>query len=184
MFMSVLGRENGPITTVKPLFIMGSVCNVVQIVSITYCALKCALLGARKQAQGYRNSFSASPRFICTFINIHVCVALCELRRFGLTLKTRYCIFGNFREALILAKLRICFVKLNPSRNGKITLSLTDIRISCTRSEFLTSKTCLLMLFAKISEFTVIGTPITRSIHLFELNVGYMYIYRPPDRTS
>ena len=54
------------------------------------------------------------------------------------------------------------FAKLKLSRNGKITLSFTDIRnISCTSREVLTSKICLLMLFAKtkiiatVSEFTV-----------------------------
>ena len=43
------------------------------------------------------------------------------------------------------------FVKIKPSRNGKITLSFTDIRISCPSREFLTSQICLLMLFAKIN---------------------------------
>ena len=42
------------------------------------------------------------------------------------------------------------FVKLNTSRNGKITLLFTDIRILCQSREFLTSQICLLMLFAKI----------------------------------
>ena len=44
---------------------------------------------------------------------------------------------------------RRSFVKLKPSRNGTITL-FTDILIPCTSREFLTSQTCLLMLFAKI----------------------------------
>ena len=52
------------------------------------------------------------------------------------------------------------FRKIKPSRNGKITLSFTDIRISFTSREFLMSQICLLMLFdykilAKISEFTL-----------------------------
>ena len=42
------------------------------------------------------------------------------------------------------------FVKLKPSQKGKITLSFTDILISCTSREFLTSQKCLLMQFAKI----------------------------------
>ena len=42
------------------------------------------------------------------------------------------------------------FVKLKPSRNGKITLSFTEIGISCPKREFLTSQICVLMLFAKI----------------------------------
>ena len=42
------------------------------------------------------------------------------------------------------------FVNLKPSQNGKITLSLTDMRILCTCREFLTLQICLLILFAKI----------------------------------
>ena len=42
------------------------------------------------------------------------------------------------------------FVRFKPSKNGKIALSFTDIRISCTSCEFLTSQICLSMLFAKI----------------------------------
>ena len=42
------------------------------------------------------------------------------------------------------------FVKIKHSRNGNITQSFTDIRISCHSHEFLTSQMCLLMLFAKI----------------------------------
>ena len=42
------------------------------------------------------------------------------------------------------------FVKIKPSQNGKITLSFTDICISCLGHEFLTWQICLLMLFAKI----------------------------------
>ena len=42
------------------------------------------------------------------------------------------------------------FVKIKPSRNGEITLSFTDIGISCLSREFLTSQICLLTLFAKI----------------------------------
>ena len=42
------------------------------------------------------------------------------------------------------------FVKIKPSRNGKTTLSLIDIGISCLSREFFTSLICLLMLFAKI----------------------------------
>ena len=38
-----------------------------------------------------------------------------------------------------------CFVKLKPARNGKITMSFADIRISCPSREFLTSQICLLM---------------------------------------
>ena len=47
-------------------------------------------------------------------------------------------------------------MKLILSRNCKIILSLTDIHVSCTSREFLTSQICLLMLFTKIKyEFTV-----------------------------
>ena len=43
------------------------------------------------------------------------------------------------------------FLKLKPLRNGKITMSFTDISISCPFSlEFLMSQICLLMLFATI----------------------------------
>ena len=42
------------------------------------------------------------------------------------------------------------FVKIKPSQNGKITLSFTDIRISCPSGEFLMLQICLNMLFAKI----------------------------------
>ena len=43
------------------------------------------------------------------------------------------------------------FVKINPSPNGKITLSfITDIGKSYLSCDFLTSQICLLRLFAKI----------------------------------
>ena len=42
------------------------------------------------------------------------------------------------------------FVKIKPSRNGKITLSFIDIGKSCLSREFFTSLICLSMLFAKI----------------------------------
>ena len=42
------------------------------------------------------------------------------------------------------------FVKIKPSRNGKITLSFIEIGKSCLNREFFTSLICLLMLFAKI----------------------------------
>ena len=42
------------------------------------------------------------------------------------------------------------FVKIKPSRNGKITLSFIDIGKSCLSCEFFTSLICLLMLFEKI----------------------------------
>ena len=42
------------------------------------------------------------------------------------------------------------FMKINPSRNDKITLSFIDIGKSCLSREFFTSLMCLLMLFAKI----------------------------------
>ena len=49
------------------------------------------------------------------------------------------CKFGNFREGFIIAKLRIIlrrFVKTKSSRNGEITLSITDIGKSCPSREF------------------------------------------------
>ena len=42
------------------------------------------------------------------------------------------------------------FVKIKPSRNGKITLSFIDKGKSCLICVFFTSLICLLMLFAKI----------------------------------
>ena len=42
------------------------------------------------------------------------------------------------------------FVKIESSRDGAITLSLTDIGKSCLRRDFLTSQMSLLPLFAKI----------------------------------
>ena len=42
------------------------------------------------------------------------------------------------------------FVKIQSSRNGEITLSLTDIGKSCPSHDFLTSQICVLTLFAKI----------------------------------
>ena len=42
------------------------------------------------------------------------------------------------------------FVKIKPSRNGKITLSFIDIGKSCLNREFFTSLMCPSMLFAKI----------------------------------
>ena len=53
------------------------------------------------------------------------------------------------------------FMKIKHSRNGKITLSFTDIRKSCPSREFLTSQICLFSairqnkILSKISEFTV-----------------------------
>ena len=42
------------------------------------------------------------------------------------------------------------FVKIKPSRNGKITLSFIDTGKPCLSGDFSTSLICLLMLFAKI----------------------------------
>ena len=42
------------------------------------------------------------------------------------------------------------FVKIKPSRNGKITLSFIDIGKPCLSREFFTSLICLFMLFAKM----------------------------------
>ena len=42
------------------------------------------------------------------------------------------------------------FVKIKPSPNGKITLSIIDIGKPCFSHKFFTSLICLLMLFAKI----------------------------------
>ena len=47
------------------------------------------------------------------------------------------------------------FVKIKPSCNCKIALSLTIIGKSCLCREHLTSEICLLTPFAKISEFTI-----------------------------
>ena len=48
------------------------------------------------------------------------------------------------------------FVKRKYSRNGEITLKVTDIGKSCPSQEFLRSQICLLTLCAKIFEFTVL----------------------------
>ena len=55
------------------------------------------------------------------------------------------------------------FVKIKPSRNGEITLSFIDIGKSCLIREFFTSLICLLILFAKISESTVMDVQETFS---------------------
>ena len=52
------------------------------------------------------------------------------------------------------------FLKIKPSRNGKVILSFTDIGISCPSSEFLTSQICLNAIsknkiLTKCSGFTV-----------------------------
>ena len=70
------------------------------------------------------------------------------ITRFTVNTVPTYCKSGNFREGFIFAKRS--FVKLKPSRRGKITLSFTDIGISCPSRDFITSQICLLMLFAKI----------------------------------
>ena len=62
-----------------------------------------------------------------------------------------YCKFGNFREGFIFARFHMrSIVKIESSRNGKITLSITDIGKSCTSREFLEPQEYLLTLFAKI----------------------------------
>ena len=43
------------------------------------------------------------------------------------------------------------FVKIKPSRNGKITLSFINIGKSCLSRDFFKSLICLLMLFVKIN---------------------------------
>ena len=43
------------------------------------------------------------------------------------------------------------FMKINPSQNGKITLSFIDIGKLCLSREFFKSLICILMLFAKIN---------------------------------
>ena len=50
------------------------------------------------------------------------------------------------------------FKKIKPSRNGKTILPFTEVGKSCSSRIFLTSQTCLLTLFRKISEFTVFKT--------------------------
>ena len=42
------------------------------------------------------------------------------------------------------------FVKIKSSRNGEITLSITDICKSCASRGFLASQMCLLTLFVKL----------------------------------
>ena len=56
-----------------------------------------------------------------------------------------YCKFRNVRKGFIFVELRMqSFVNLKSSRNGEITLPFTDVGISCSSCEFLTSQTCLL----------------------------------------
>ena len=56
-----------------------------------------------------------------------------------------------------------CFVKTEPSPNGEITMSLTDVGKSCPGRKFLMSQICFFEAFrenkilSKISEFTVLG---------------------------
>ena len=54
-----------------------------------------------------------------------------------------------FARTFIFAKLR-SFMKIKPSRYGKITLSFIDKGKSCLNREFVTSLICILMLFTKI----------------------------------
>ena len=63
-----------------------------------------------------------------------------------------YCKFGNFSDGFIFAKFHGCegLVKIKTLRNGKITLSLTDVGKSCPSREFLRWQICYLMQFAKI----------------------------------
>ena len=73
---------------------------------------------------------------------------------YGPMSELRDCSFRIFSR-VFFAKLSIykcmrSFVKIESSRNGEITLSLTDIANSCPCCECLTSQICLLMLFAKI----------------------------------
>ena len=49
------------------------------------------------------------------------------------------------------------FVKIKLSRYSQITLSFTDIGKSNLGFKFFMSEICLLTLFAKISEFTVVS---------------------------
>ena len=68
-----------------------------------------------------------------------------------------YCKFGNFREGFIFTKFAYAeFSKIKPSRNRENSLSFTDVGKSCQSREFLQWQICLLTLFAKISEFTVV----------------------------
>ena len=61
-----------------------------------------------------------------------------------------------FCEGFVFAKLRICEVsrKQNP-RKFEITLSFTDVGKSCCSRELLRLQISTLMIFAKISKFTV-----------------------------
>ena len=56
---------------------------------------------------------------------------LCTLTYFGLSygivVLITYCKLGNVRVGFIFAKLRGCFMKINPSRNDEITHSLSDV---------------------------------------------------------
>ena len=52
----------------------------------------------------------------------------------------QYCKFGNFHEGFIFVKLSICEVSrtIKSLRNGKITMSFTDIGKSSPSCEYLT----------------------------------------------
>ena len=71
---------------------------------------------------------------------------------YSILLTCNYCKFGNFCEDFIFGETwhMQSFVKIKPSRNGKIALLFIDIGKSCISHEFFTSLICLLMLFAKI----------------------------------
>ena len=64
----------------------------------------------------------------------------------------KYCKFEKFSRGLYIRETSHdmqSFVKIKSSRNGKITLLLTDIGNTCPSREILTSQMCLLTLFAK-----------------------------------
>ena len=62
-----------------------------------------------------------------------------------------HCIFGNFHEGFIFAKLRICrsFVKMKSSQNGRTALLFTDIGKLCHSRNFHVT-ICVIKLFLKI----------------------------------
>ena len=69
------------------------------------------------------------------------------------------------------------FVKIKPSRNGKITLSFIDIGKPCLSREFFISLICLLMLFAKIKfsrKFAILHVQL--AYRLFSLLRSVLYL--------
>ena len=79
----------------------------------------------------------------------------------------KHCKFKNFGEGFIFVKLG-SFVKIKSSRNGKITVSVTDVVKSCFSCKFLTWQICLLHIIHENNILTKISKPtVYSSAHAF-----------------